>query len=121
MGKRSIVHIEIPLNAPDTDSKFYADVFGWEIMPMPEMEYTMYGSGNVSGGFPTVGEQIQAGDVIVYLDSQDIEADLKAIEAAGGKTLVPKTEITGAGWFAWFSDPTGNKLALYTGSNNGNS
>ena len=26
----------------------------------------------------------------------------------------PKTEIPGQGWFAIFSDPTGNRLALYT-------
>ena len=32
----------------------------------------------------------------------------------GASTLVPKTEIPGTGWFAIFTDPTGNRMALYT-------
>ena len=121
MSKRSIVHIEIPVNALETDTKFYADVFGWEIVHMPEKDYTFYNTGNFEGGFMKVGEQVQPGDVMVYIGSEDIDADLKAIEAAGGKTIIPKTAIPGAGWFAWFTDPTGNKLALYTDSENGSS
>jgi hypothetical protein len=57
---------------------------------------------------------VKPGDVMVYIDSPDIEADLKKIEAAGGKLKVPKTEIPGQGWFAFFEDPTGNIVALYT-------
>ena len=118
MSKRSIVHIEIPLNAVDKDTQFYADVFGWEIQPIPEMDYTMFASGNVGGGFMPVGEHYQPGDVLVYLGSEDIEADLKRIEAAGGKTVMPKTEIPNTGWFGVFTDPTGNRLALYTSMGN---
>jgi predicted enzyme related to lactoylglutathione lyase len=28
---------------------------------------------------------------------------------------VPKTEIPGMGWYAIFSDPTGNRIGLFTG------
>jgi predicted enzyme related to lactoylglutathione lyase len=28
--------------------------------------------------------------------------------------VVPKTEIPGIGWFGVFTDPTGNKVGLYT-------
>jgi predicted enzyme related to lactoylglutathione lyase len=49
--------------------------------------------------------------------SEDIEADLKAIKAKGGKALMPKIEIPNVGYFAMFTDPTGNMLALYTSMN----
>ena len=57
---------------------------------------------------------VPAGDVTVYIDTEDIDVTLKQIEKAGGKTLLPKTEIPGIGWFAQFADPTGNRMALYT-------
>jgi predicted enzyme related to lactoylglutathione lyase len=37
--------------------------------------------------------------------------------AQGGKILAPKTEIPGMGWFAFFADPNGNRLALYRAMN----
>ena len=56
-----------------------------------------------------------AGTVIVYIQADDIPAALAKIEAHGGKTLLPQTEIPGVGWFAFFVDPTGNRMALYKG------
>ena len=32
---------------------------------------------------------------------------------------IPKMEIPGTGWFAFFEDPSGNKLALYKTMNPG--
>jgi predicted enzyme related to lactoylglutathione lyase len=52
--------------------------------------------------------------VVIYIDTDDIDEMLGRIEAAGGKTLLPKTEIPGMGWFAFFADPTGNRIGLYT-------
>ena len=39
----------------------------------------------------------------------------ETVEARGGKTILPKTEIPGVGWFAFFADPTGNQVALFKG------
>jgi predicted enzyme related to lactoylglutathione lyase len=33
--------------------------------------------------------------------------------------VVPKTEIPQVGWFGVFKDPTGNKVALFTGAQQG--
>ena len=74
------------------------------------------GSGS-GGGFPQVSDENPAGQVLVYIDSDDIEADLKNVEKLGGKVKHPKTEIPGQGWFGIFQDPTGNVLALYTSKN----
>jgi predicted enzyme related to lactoylglutathione lyase len=115
MSKRNIVHVEIPAANVDAAGKFYQDLFGWKIQPMPEMNYTMWESeGGDAGGFPQVSDDNPAGQVMVYIHSDNIEADLKKVEQLGGKVLQPKMEIPQTGWFGVFQDPTGNVLAVYT-------
>lgn len=112
-----IVHIELSAEDRRKSADFYADIFGWKVSHMDEMNYTTFSTEqeNMGGGFNPVTEQAPAGTVVVYIGSADIEADLEKIEAHGGQTLVPKTEIPQMGWFAWFKDPSGNTMALYTG------
>jgi len=118
MIKRNIVHIEIPAANSQESGKFYADLFGWEIQHIPEMNYTMWDAGHGSaGGFTDLGEEVKPGDVLIYVNSEDIEADLKRAEALGGTVVRPKTEIPETGWFGMFKDPTGNTIALYTSMN----
>lgn len=113
MSNHPIVHIEF--SSKDTETpKFYEDIFGWEITEVPEMNYTLfeYDEGR-GGGFNPVTGQNPAGTVIVYIQADDIEGTLEKIESKGGQVLVPKSEIPETGWFALFSDPTGNQVALY--------
>ena len=118
MSKRNVVHVEIPAANTDAASRFYAALFGWKIIPVPEMNYVMWEDGTgAGGGFPQVSEESPAGRVLVYIDSDDIEADLKKVVQLGGKVLRAKTEIPQMGWFAIFQDPDNNVLALYTSMN----
>lgn len=118
MSRRNIVHVEIPAANVEAAGKFYQELLGWKIQPVPEMNYTMWEAADGSGGgFPEVSADNPAGQVLVYIDSDDIEVDLKNIKKLGGKVLHEKTEIPGMGWFGIFRDPTGNVLALYTSMN----
>ena len=82
------------------------------------MDYTLWEPADgPGGGFSPLGEQVKPGDVLIFVDSEDIEADLKQVEKLGGNVLHLKTQIPGIGWFAIFQDPTGNKIALYTSKN----
>ncbi len=114
-----IVHVEIPAENAAAASKFYADVFGWKIDHDPNFDYYMFAAAGGPGGgwVKPDGDQYHAGQIIPYIDTDDIEASLKKIEACGGKTLMPKHEIQGVGWFAFFADPAGNRLGLYTAAN----
>ncbi len=115
MSKRNIVHVEIPAANVEGAGKFYQALFGWKLEHMPEMNYTTWESeGGEAGGFPEVSEDNPAGQVMVYIHSDDIDADLKKVEELGGKVLHEKSEIPQTGWFGIFQDPTGNVLALYT-------
>ena len=118
MSKHPIVHIEISANDRQAASKFYADLFGWQVEQMPEMNYATFETGDgVGGGFSPIGENNPVGSVIVYVDTDDINASLDQVVKLGGKVVVPQTEIPGMGWFAMFSDPTGNRLGLFKSIN----
>ena len=115
MTKRNIVHIEIPAADVAAAGKFYQDLFGWQIQPIPGMDYTMWDPGQLpAGGFSPLGADVKPGDVTIYVHSDDIEADLRQVVALGGTVVMPRTEIPNTGWFGLFKDPTGNLIALYT-------
>ena len=116
MSKRNVVHVEIPVANVKAAGGFYHDLFGWKMQHMDDFNYTMWEDGSGSGGgFTEVSAENPVGQVLVYIDSEDIEADLKNVEKLGGKIMREKTEIPRQGWFGVFKDPTGNVLALYTG------
>ena len=118
MVKRNVVHIEIPAKDYESAGKFYHDLFGWEIQHVPEMNYAMWDAGNGSaGGFNLIDEHVKPGDVLIYINSEDIEADLKKAASLGGTIIQEKMEIPQTGWFGIFRDPTGNQIALYTSMN----
>ncbi len=120
MSKRNVVHVEIPAANVEAAGKFYQELLGWKIQHDDAMNYSMWEAGDGSGGgFPEVSKDAPAGQVLVYIDSDDIEADLKKVEKLGGTVVYPKTEIPNIGWFGMFRDPTGNVLGLYTGMNPG--
>jgi len=118
MAKRNVVHIEIPAANVEAAGNFYQDLFGWKMEHVPEFDYTMWSDGGgYGGGFNKLSEQYPVGQVLVYIDSDDIDGDLQKVEKLGGTVVAPKTEIPGTGWFGLFKDPTGNTLALYKSMN----
>src|SRR5690606_35806723 len=94
-------------------AKFYTDVFGWDSTTDEQFDYTIFESGNVPGAFPNVNENVKAGSVIVYLDSDNIEADLENIKKHGGTPVDQIHTVPGMGRYAQFTDPGGNLLALW--------
>ena len=115
MTKRNIVHVEFSSSDLDKSGKFYHELFGWKIAPVPEMSYALWEAGDGSGGgFNPLGGYTKKGDVLVYVDSDDIDADLKKAKSLGATIIQEKHEIPQQGWFGVFKDPTGNLVAVYT-------
>ena len=95
MSDHPICHVEIPAIDPATTSKFYAEVFDWQIQADPALNYHMFEPQRGPGGaFVQVGETTGAkiGEVLIYVSTDDIDATLAQAEALGAKTLTPKTE-----------------------------
>jgi uncharacterized protein len=121
MSKHPIVHIEFAANDPQAAGGFYSQLFDWKLDYDPNLGYMQFqpesgpgGGFNKVGATEAAGFETKAGDVLVYVATDDIDATLARAESLGGKTLVPKMEIPGIGWFSIFTDPTGNKVGLYT-------
>ena len=115
MTNHPIVHVELSSKDRQRDAKFYSELFGWKMTHMDEMDYTMFDPGiEPGGGLAPVGENMQAGSTMVHVGTDDIEATLAKVVSLGGNQLLPKTEIPGMGWFAMFSDLSGNTVGLYT-------
>ena len=115
MPTHAIVHVDIPSRDPASNSKFYTNLFGWQLREFPELNYTTFSAEpGPGGGFPSVdGDTNKAGEVLIYVSTDDINASLARAEAAGGRTLTPLVEIPGQGAYAVFTDPEGNRIGLY--------
>ncbi len=115
MAKRDVIHIDIPAVDVDKAGQFYNEMFGWSIQPFPGFNYATWEvEGGLRGGFNPLGEGTKPGDVLIYVDSEDIEADLDHAVKLGAAIIQPKKEIPGIGWYGYFKDPTGNVIGLYT-------
>lgn len=115
MSKHIITHIEFSAQDRESAGKFYSDLFGWEVQQVPEMNYATFETGGeVGGGLNPVTDTNPAGTVTVYIATDDIDATLKKAESLGAKVILLKSEVPGFGWFAFFSDPTGNSIGLWT-------
>jgi len=114
MAGYPIVHIEFSTKDREKTGEFYSQLCGWKINQIPEMDYALFESGSVGGGFNPVSDSNPPGTVTVYIGCEDIEADLERAKSLGAKILAHKSEIPNTGWWGVFEDPDGNKVALYT-------
>ena len=109
-----IVHVEISAKDRIALGKFYADVFGWELEHIDEMNYTTFKAGDgVGGGFNPVTEENPAGTVTIYIETDDVTSSLKDVEMAGGIVISPEMNIPNTGKFGLFRDPQGNMIGLF--------
>ncbi len=114
MSDHKIVHIELSANDRKALSKFYTDVFGWQMQHIDDMNYTTFKAGDgVGGGFNPVNDQNPAGTVLVYIETDDVTASLNEVKKAGGMIIAPEMEIPNTGKFGVFRDPQGNLIGLF--------
>lgn len=115
---------EVPADDVPRVSEFYSKVFGWATPPMGKnatfaltVKADENGNptevGGINGGFHMRQGASDAGPVInIHVDN--IDAKLKAVEAAGGRVLQPRTEVGEYGLsMALFSDTEGNVMGIY--------
>jgi hypothetical protein len=122
--KNAISWFEIPSLDINRSATFYETIFGISLTPLdlPNLKMRM---------FPLDDMMTQVGGAVVhhadfykpstdgpliYLNANpDVQLVLSKVEAAGGKILVPKTEISpDYGFMAVFLDTEGNRIALHS-------
>ncbi|MFL6782928.1 MAG: VOC family protein, partial [Sphingomicrobium sp.] len=106
---------ELMSTDPEGSKAFYDAVVGWTI-GNAEPAYNGYRMiGRSDGGFaggvlPLTAEMQQHGARpmwLGYIHVSDVDAAAKSIEGAGGKTLLPATDIPNVGRIAMVADPQG--------------
>lgn len=123
--KNAISWFEIPATDLDRAQKFYETIFDMRLQPLdlPNIKMRMFPLDNMmtdvggalvdSGGF----HKPSATDgPLIYLNANpDVQTVLNKVVEAGGKIMVPKTEISPEyGFMAVFLDTEGNRVALHS-------
>jgi predicted enzyme related to lactoylglutathione lyase len=111
MGSR-IGYFEVGSRDFETLVSFYGELFGWRLQRASDgytMIDTQAGSG-INGGIGRSGDGTPW--ISFYADAEDPQAVLDRAESLGGATVVPVTEIPGAGTFAMLKDPDGNLVGV---------
>jgi len=113
----------VELNAMNLDSlsKFYMNVFGWEIKSIENVqgyEFRIF----ATGGNPRAENISRFGiwqnpnkpntGVLIYIWVDNIDIIMERIITTGGKVIEERNFI-GPGFRAIFSDPEGNVFALF--------
>ena len=115
-----VIHFEIPADDPERAVKFYQKVFDWKIENW---------GGPVNYWLATTGPEDEPGVDGAIKEREDkegihntiavasIDDAIQKIEENGGEILIPKTEIPGIGYHAYFKDTEGNILGIMEGIN----
>ena len=119
-----VVHFDIGADDPERASRFYQNVFGWEIHKYEgegPMEYWLIKTGSesepgINGGLhkretaASRGDEPAAFECTIGVD--DIDGYAGKIAPAGGKILMEKMGMKGVGWFVHAEDTEGNHFSL---------
>jgi uncharacterized protein len=116
-----VVHFEIPYDDKDRASKFYSETFGWKLIDIPEMHYTLVHAaetdsnnmvidrGAINGGL--FQREDAAKNPMVVIGVKSIDETIKKVLAAGGRLIMPKQRIPN-GSYARIADCEGNIIGL---------
>ncbi len=111
---------EIAVSDFDRAQKFYETIFGFTMQSMNmgvKMGFFPADEGKVSGAICYGPDYKPSADgALIYLNANpDLNDVLNKVEAAGGKILQAKKQITPEyGYMALFIDSEGNRMALHS-------
>jgi uncharacterized protein len=112
-----IVHFELPTSDAGTSRKFYENVFGWKFTQYGgPVDYWLVTTGDagapgIDGGLGGAANELKATVNTVGVDNLD--ETLRMVLANGGQIIMPKDEIPGMGYLAYFREPGGAVLGAF--------
>ncbi len=119
--KNALNWFEIPVTDFDRAKTFYEQVLDCT-METNEMEgikmafFPADWENGIGGGISKAeGHEPSDQGTLVYLNGgDDLSVPLGRVEAAGGKVIMPKTDIGPNGFMGMFMDTEGNKVAFHS-------
>jgi hypothetical protein len=118
----TIQHFEIPADDVERAIKFYKGVFDWTMQKLgnpqdPSKDYWFFDTkdenGNKGIGGGLMKRQAPEHTVTNYITVRSVDDYASKIEEAGGKVIMPKTEIPDMGFIIVFLDTENNMFGLY--------
>ena len=113
MGR--VIHFEITADDMARARKFY-EIFDWNITDsgMPGAEYWMAKTGNDAIGIDgaIMPRSYKPQPFIAWIGVDDLDAMIKKVESAGGKTLGDRQTVPGVGDTIYAIDTEGNTFGM---------
>lgn len=121
---RRPVHFEIHAEDPERAAKFYAEMFGWITTKWDgPTAYWMIDTGDDEGGInggivqrmgpnPDPKASTAVVGYVCTIGVDDIDASIARAEELGGTEALPKAEIPGMGWLAYYKDTESNIFGM---------
>lgn len=109
-----VVHFEVLGKDAKALQDFYAKVFSWPMESVMDT-YAMVrpeGEQGIAGGVGSTMSPDTPGHTTFYVEVDDLQATLDAIEGAGGSTVQPPMDVPNGPSIALFRDPDGNLVGL---------
>ncbi len=118
-----VTHFEIHADHPAKLAAYYAELFGWKVQHMPQINYWMIDTSEgqepgINGGLvqrrgakAVDGQPVNSYVCTVSVSSVD-ECFSKALKG-GGTPALAKMAIPHVGWVAYVKDPDGNIFGLH--------
>jgi uncharacterized protein len=118
----TVEHFKIPADDVQRAQKFYKDVFDWSMRKWshpdnPDQDFWYFdtvdekGNKGIEGGM--MKRQFPSHTVTNYITVSSVDAYTLSIEKAGGKIIIPKTEIKEMGYIVVFLDTENNMFGIY--------
>lgn len=115
MGQ-GLIHLEFSSDKDFALAHWYRDVLGWKLTEFPDMHYaagTFTEDSAVPGvGFTQMDDAWPRGTIIPYFYTEDIDADIARLAAAGAQHFGEVLDVPGVGKMTYFKDPRENTIAL---------
>jgi predicted enzyme related to lactoylglutathione lyase len=122
--KNAVSWFEIPAIDINRAQKFYEAIFDIQMisLDMPQLQMRLFpieSPMNIGGAICYSGDfykpSAESGPLVYLNGNPDVQNVLDKIEAAGGKIVIPKTQISPEyGYMAVFLDTEGNRMALHS-------
>ena len=107
-------YVEFPARDPAATRRFFRQAFGWDFEEFGP-DYCAFSGQGLDGGFyrSDLYSSTQMGAALLVFYSEDLEATMARIEAAGGRIVKPIFEFPGGRRFH-FSEPSDNEFAVWS-------
>lgn len=111
-----VIHFELPVDDVERASKFYANVFGWDIQAWGGEEYYLAATGmddepGIDGALLPRSPDLS--HPTMHIEVPSVDETLEHVTQSKGEIVRPRAVIPGVGYVAYVRDPEGNVVGVF--------